>query len=151
MMRPAHTSIAMIGAFALALALAFGGGRESLANGDGYQVIVNPDFQVDELERDFVRDVYLKKATDWAGRAVHPIQLTSRHAASEQFVRDVIRKTPAQLKKYWSQQIFSGKGVPPPDVDSPAAVVAYVVERPGAIGYIPKNVDPGRARVVRLK
>jgi hypothetical protein len=71
--------------------------------------------------------------------------------ASERFVREVIRKTPAQLKSYWNQQIFSGSGVPPPDAESSAAMIAYVVDHPGAIGYLPASVDPGGARVVRLK
>ena len=63
----------------------------------------------------------------------------------------MLRKTPAQLKSYWNQQIFSGKGVPPPEADSTADVIAYVLANPGAVGYLPVDVDPGRAKVVEVK
>ena len=62
-----------------------------------------------------------------------------------------MRKTPAQLKSYWNQQIFSGKGVPPPEADSPAAAVAYVLANPGAIAYVPADTDPGRTRVIGVR
>ena len=122
------------------------------AETSGYVVIVNSDVRIGELDRDFVRDIYLKKTIEWGGgTTIHPIDLSAPFAVRDQFVRDVLHKTPAQLKNYWNQQIFSGKGVPPPETDSAAAVIAYVVSHPGAIGYIPAGVDPGHARVVHVK
>jgi ABC-type phosphate transport system substrate-binding protein len=139
---------AAIASIAVCFALA---PRVSTAGDDGFQVIANADLHLSELDRETLRDIYLEKVTDLDGHVVHPIQLTSKLPAGERFVREVIRKSPAQLKSYWNQQIFSGKGVPPPEADSAAAAITYVVEHPGAISYIPSNVDPGAARVVRLK
>ena len=121
----------------------------SNASNESYKVIVNPSNPVKVLDRDFLRDVYLKKAVDWnQGQSIRPIDLSTRFAAHDRFRDDVIRKTSSQLKSYWNQQIFSGKGVPPPEADSTADVIAYVLANPGAVGYLPPNVDPGGAKVI---
>ena len=74
----------------------------------------------------------------------------SKLAVRDRFTQDVIRKTPAQLKNYWNQQIFSGKGVPPPEADSTAAAVAYVLANPGGIAYLPGDADPGKTKVIKV-
>jgi len=121
-------------------------------DGPGFIVIVNPDNPNDAVDRDFLRDVYLGKATEWGnGDAVHPIDLTERFAARDRFTEQVIRKTAAQLRTYWNQQIFSGKGVPPPEVDAAADVIEYVLSNRGAVGYLPADADPGKAKVIRIR
>lgn len=123
----------------------------SIAGDDGFKVIVNPNNHATSLDRDFVRDAYLKKTSEWGdGTALHPIDLSARFPARDRFTQDVIRKTPSQLKSYWNQRIFSGKGTPPPEADSTTDLIDYVVETPGAIGYLPANTDPGRAKVVSV-
>jgi ABC-type phosphate transport system substrate-binding protein len=134
--------VAACGAIALA----------SAAATDDFKIIVNPGNPVDAIERTFLRDAFLRKASDWdGGVAIRPIDLATRFGVRMRFGQAVLRKTPAQLKNYWNQQIFSGKGVPPPEVDSIAAVVAYVLGNPGAIGYLPVDADVGAAKVVRVK
>ena len=118
----------------------------------GYKVIVHPDNPITAVDRDFLRDAYLKKSTVWReGQTIRPIDLSTRFPQRVRFVEEVVRKTPSQLKSYWNQQIFSGKGVPPPEADSAAAVVDYVVANPGAIGYVPASIDAGRAKVVKVR
>ena len=122
----------------------------ALAADDAFKIIINPDNPITSIDHDFLRDAYLKKATEWNnGTALHPIDLSTRFAQRERFTQDVLRKTPSQLKSYWNQQIFTGKGVPPPEADSVGDVIGYVLEHPGAVGYIPANADPGRTKVVR--
>jgi ABC-type phosphate transport system substrate-binding protein len=117
-----------------------------------YKVIVHPENPVSELDRQFLSDAYLRKASDWSrGETIRPIDLAARFAVRDLFVRDVLRKSNAQLKNYWNQQIFSGKGVPPPEADSPAAVVSYVLANPGAVGYLPVDADAGGAKVVKVR
>src|SRR5262249_3370138 len=120
MMRPGNHAL-LLAALASSLAVA----DHSVAATDEYKIIVHPENTISAVDRAFVRDVYLRKATDWGGGApARPIDLATRFTVRERFCEDVLRKTPAQLKRYWSQQIFSGKGVPPPEADSTAAAVA---------------------------
>jgi ABC-type phosphate transport system substrate-binding protein len=124
----------------------------SAASTEDYKIIVNPGNPANELERQFVRDAYLRKSNLWGtGTTLRPVDLTSRFAVRDRFLHDVLRKNASQLRSYWNQQIFSGKGVPPPEVDTPASVVAYVLANPGAIGYLPHDADAGGAKVVRVK
>jgi ABC-type phosphate transport system substrate-binding protein len=125
----------------------------SIAGDDeGFKVIVNPENSAASIDRDFLRDVYLKKATEWSdGETTHPVDLAPKFPARDKFTERVIRKSPAQLKSYWNQQIFSGKGVPPPEADSTQDVIAYVLANKGAVGYLPADADPGKAKVVRIR
>jgi len=119
---------------------------------EAYKIIVNPDNPANELDRQFVRDAYLRKASLWdTGTTLRPVDLTSRFAVRDRFLHEILRKNASQLRSYWNQQIFSGKGVPPPEVDTTANVVAYVLANPGAIGYLPHDADAGGAKVVRVK
>ena len=137
----------------LVLALvAHSGTRVSPADDGAFKVIVNPENEVDAVDRDFLRDAYLKKVIEWGnGNALQPIDLPKGQSARTKFTEQILRKTPAQLRTYWSQQIFSGKGVPPPAADSADDVIAYVLANPGAIGYLPADVDPGNTKVIRIK
>ncbi|HVV87291.1 MAG TPA: hypothetical protein VHE35_29825 [Kofleriaceae bacterium] len=142
---------ALVGVVLAAFAVA---GLVAPAAGDvtSYKIIVHPDNPVKAVDASFLRDAYLKKAGEWpGGLAVHPLDLSPRSPVRTQFVREVLRKTPLQLRSYWNQQIFSGKRVPPPHADTPAAAIAYVLANAGAVAYIPADVDPGRAKVVSLE
>lgn len=137
---------------AIAIAAVLAAGDASTATETTYEVIVNPDNHATEIDRGFLRDVFLKKTVEWNdGRDVRPIDLAAKFPARTQFTHDVIGKTPSQLRSYWSQQIFSGKGVPPPETDSTAAVIAYVLAHPGAVGYLPTGTDPKGAKIVPVR
>jgi hypothetical protein len=156
-MRRPGTIIRHLPLLAVALGLAWLGLTRASAAGDddqafAYKVIVNPVNPVTVIDRDRLREAFLKKATDWAsGEAIRPVDLARRSPVRERFTAEVLHKTPSQLRSYWNQQIFSGKGVPPPEAPTPGDVVAYVLGNPGAIGYIPAAADAGRAKVVRVK
>jgi ABC-type phosphate transport system substrate-binding protein len=123
----------------------------SAAATDAYKIVVHPDNPVAAVDRAFLREIYLRKATDWTGDGpIRPIDLARRFSVRERFAQEVLKKTPAQLKIYWNQQIFSGKGVPPPEADSTAAAVAYVLANPGAIAYLPVGADPGKAKLIKV-
>jgi ABC-type phosphate transport system substrate-binding protein len=124
----------------------------ALAGDESWKLIVNPDNGVTSVSADFVRKAYLKKSSEWSdGTAIRPVDLGAKSAVRARFTKDVLKKTTSQLKSFWNQQIFSGKGLPPPAVDSAADAVAYVLANPGAIGYVPATTDTGRAKVVEVR
>jgi len=124
----------------------------STASDTRYKVIVHPKNPVASIDRDYLRNIFLKKESDWnRGETIRPVDLSAKFVVRDEFTHDVLRKTPAQLRSYWNQQIFSGKGVPPPEASSPREVVAYVLANPGAVGYIPADVDSGEAKVVEVR
>jgi hypothetical protein len=119
---------------------------------DDYRVIVHPANPARELSRAFVRDAFLNRKTTWGGGGkIRPVHLGKRFPVRQRFTREVLRKSPAQMRAYWSQLIYSGKGLPPPEMDTPAAVIAFVLRHREAMGYLPATADPGGAAVVTLK
>jgi ABC-type phosphate transport system substrate-binding protein len=131
----------------------FGVAGSSAASDDEFKVIVHPENHIHAIDKDFLRSAFLKTAIRWTqdGKPIRPIELAEGNPARSRFTQAVLGKTPAQRRNYWVQRIFSGTAVPPPDAESPAAVIAYVVANPGALGYIPASLDPGRAKVVEVE
>ena len=54
------------------------------------------------------------------------------------------------IKTWWNQQIFAGKGVPPPELTSDAKVLAYVSANAGAIGYVSTDINTSDVKVVAV-
>jgi hypothetical protein len=137
------------------VALAAAAAPESASRGDDpppFLVIVHPDNPVDAVDAAFLRSAYLRKADAWEhGPAIDPLDLTPRFPARARFAQKVLRKSLPQLRAYWHQQIFSGKGTPPPQVDSVGDAVAHVIAHRGAVAYLPADADPGDAKVVDLR
>jgi hypothetical protein len=138
-----------IGIIALVLATSAITGR---AADERFKVIVHPGNSIAWIERAFLCNAYLKKEIEWSdGSTILPVDLATRYSVRDQFTHEVLRKTSAQLKNYWNQRIFSGKGTPPPEARVIADVIAYVLANHGAVGYIPAEVDPGGAKVIEVR
>jgi hypothetical protein len=124
----------------------------SAAGSDEYKVVVHPDNPIAAIDRQFLRDAYLRKSSGWtSGATIRPIDLPGRYAARGRFVQEVLKKSPSQLKSYWNQLIFSGKGVPPPEAATPAEVIAHVLAHEGGVGYLPIDADIGGAKVIKVR
>ena len=136
----------------LILALVLAGTTVTIAGDTSFKVIVHPKNQITYVDRELLRNAFLKKEAAWSGgETIRPVDLAAKFAVRDRFTRDVLKKTPAQLKTYWNQQIFSGKGVPPPEADSVADLIAYVLANPGAVGYLPADADPRGAKVIEVR
>ena len=116
-----------------------------------YKVIVHPRNPATAVDSAFLRNAFLRKETEWNGETLRPVDLAHRFPARDQFTREILRKTPAQLRAYWNQQIFSGKGVPPVEAATAADMIAYVLANPGAIGYLPDDVASGGTKVIEVR
>jgi hypothetical protein len=113
---------------------------------------VHPTNPTRELTRPFLRDAFLKRSTQWShGPTLRPVDFVPRAPVREVFSRDVLGRGVAEVKRYWQQQIFSGKNVPPPELDSEADVIAFVLKHEGAIGYLPAGAHAAGARVVAVR
>ena len=102
-----------------------------------FQVIVHPSNPVDSLASDQLSRLLLKKTTSWKhGGSVLPIDLASSSKVRVELTKQVHRKSVSSIKSFWQQRIFSGRAVPPPELQSDTEVVAFVKRNPGAVGYI---------------
>lgn len=110
-------------------------------------VIVNPaagDVSADEVQRIFLG----KKSSFSDGSKATPYYLPEGAAERATFDQQALGKSSAQLKAYWSQLVFTGKGTPPAELASSQAAKAKVAAEKDAIAYVDASVVDGSVKVV---
>ena len=116
-----------------------------------FVVIVHPSNPTSELRRAAIKDLFLKRRTEWTPAvAAEPIDLAPKLAARAQFSREVLALSTTAVTNYWMQEIFGGGKTPPPVMSTAAAAVAFVAANPGAIAYVPAETPLDRVRVIKV-
>ena len=111
-------------------------------------VIVNPA-NGDTISKEDIAKIYLAKTKTFpSGKTAIPIDRSEGSAIRVDFVSKVLGKDENQLKAYWSRLIFTGKGVPPKEVETDAQVKDIVSRNPDAIGFIDTGAVDGTVKVV---
>jgi ABC-type phosphate transport system substrate-binding protein len=102
-----------------------------------FEILVHASNPIGELPRAKVAQIFLKKLTRWPnGRPVLVVDQLEDATVRHRFTTAILQKEMRQVDSYWQEMIFSGRAVPPPQRRSDAAVIAYIRENPGAIGYV---------------
>lgn len=117
-----------------------------------FQLIVHPSNPTASVDRRFVAEVFLKKRTRWSDdRAIRPVDLSPQSSTRRRFSRDALKRSVEAVRSYWRRIVFSGRGVPPPELDADQDVVSYVRKHPGAIGYVSVGADVSGVKVVSIQ
>lgn len=115
-------------------------------------VIGSRDIDVALLSEKTVRNLYLGKTVQLDnGIRVEVIDLPSGNSVRDEFYVKVIGKDPTQIKAYWAKRIFTGKGSPPETRFDEHAVVKWVNEAPGRIGYVSAEAADSSVKVLLRK
>lgn len=116
-----------------------------------YVVVVNAANPVTSLSRTEASRLFLRSATQWPnGDHVKPVDLAKGSPIRAAFTKEVLGRSPGAIEQYWTQAVFSGRAVPPPEKRSDAEVVAYVRETPGAIGYVSAGASTDGVRRISV-
>lgn len=117
-----------------------------------YRVIVNSKNPVSSVEREFLRDAFLKKSRYWSDRsAIRPVDLHAHSTVRKDFSADVVGRSVSAVKAYWRQRVFSGQDVPPPEAANDAEVIGYVRRNEGALGYVSATAALDGVKVVSVR
>ncbi len=109
-------------------------------------VVVHPGNNA-QLDAGYVAKIFLGKAKSFPnGSEVVPIN--QKGTATDDFNKNVLRKSASQLKAYWTKLVFTGKGTPPTLVANDAEVVKLVTSNPNMIGYIDASAVSEQVRVI---
>ena len=115
----------------------------------GVAVIVNPDNATVSMTASQVKAIFLKKTKKFPdGDSATPIDQEEHSEIYTQFAKKVLSKDAAQLKSYWSLEIFSGRGSPPEQLDGDEQVKAQISSLIHAIGYIDSDSVDDSVKVV---
>ena len=121
------------------------------AHADGWKVIVHPSNPATSISKGKLSKLFLKTTTSWDnGNKAMPVDQKVTSSVRAAMSKAVHGRTARVIKNWWNQQIFAGKGVPPPELASDAKVIAYVLSNPGAIGYVDGAAVTGDAKVISV-
>ncbi len=125
----------------------------ALAEGPGFQVIVNAANPAQAITRRQLSDMFLKKLTHWPdGITVEPVEPPEKSMTRAYFLSDVMGgRSALALKAFWQKRVFSGRDTPPVEKGSDEEVVAFVRANPGAIGYVAAAAPVAGVKVLELK
>lgn len=114
-------------------------------------IIGNPSVSTSELRKQDVKYIFLGMKTKWndGSKIVFVIQKDSD--THKNFLENYIMKTPFQFSNYWKKQIFTGKGSSPQSLESDQAIINFVSETNGAIGYVSSSTSLDNVKSIRIK
>lgn len=111
-------------------------------------VIAHPSSPISSLPQSQLSRLFLGQTNAFpdGSRAV-PLDVEGEQRT--RFYREVLKRQPDQLEKYWARMIFTGKAQPPREVKS-RDVKSLVAETPGAISYLDKSQVDGSVKIIRI-
>ena len=81
--------------------------------------------------------IYRRKEFYWEGGIkIEPVNLQADSPARRIFSQAILGYAPEEMEQYWNDRYFHGV-LPPYVLTSAEAVLRFVSETPGAIGYVP--------------
>jgi len=114
-------------------------------------VIVSSKSPVTALRQEQVADIFLGQIANFPGGAeVVALDQNIGSPERDEFYSKVTSKTRPLVKAYWTKMIFTGRGQPPKEVGSSAAIRKMVAENPSLIGYIDKSALDASVKTVLL-
>ena len=126
----------------------------SVAFAEQVAVITHPNYKGSSISQSDLKNIFLgKKKTLPDGGKVTPIDQPEGSAARKEFYSKVLKKNPKKLKAYWAKKIFSGRGTPPKIIGDDSAVLDWVANHPGALGYVKKSAvgESKNIKVLKFK
>ncbi len=130
--------------FVLSLALTF----FSVSSFADVVVIVHPSNSA-TLSAKNVQRIFLGKEKKFPdGKETIPVNQISDAAPRGTFDSNVLGRSTTQVSAYWSKLVFTGKGIPPKEVDNDSAMIEIVANNPNAIGYIDSSAVNSSVKVI---
>ena len=115
-------------------------------------VVASPDVSLKQVDHSALRRIFLKKKlTDQHHTPLIPVNLPTIHPVRAAFSRAVLGESAKATARYWNKQYFLGVS-PPYVLDSQEAVLRFVRETPGSIGYVLDCLADDRVQILfRIK
>jgi len=133
------TSIILILAAALSLAA-----PQAWSADPGFKVVINASNTTTSINKEQLSRCFMKQTNTWInGETVLPVDQSATSRIRAEFSSAIHDRDVGAVKSYWQRQIFSGRGVPPPEKATDEEVLAFVRANPGAIGYVSSDTSVG--------
>jgi ABC-type phosphate transport system substrate-binding protein len=112
-------------------------------------VIVSSKNPVAALRPEQVADIFLGQVGRFPdGAEAVALDQSIGSGIRDEFYAKVAAKSPSLVKAYWTKMIFTGRGQPPREMPSSAAIRKLVADNPSLIGYIDKSALDASVKAV---
>jgi ABC-type phosphate transport system substrate-binding protein len=118
----------------------------------GFQVVVHPANSVNSVDQKYLAEIFLKKKIYWPdNRGIFVVDMVANSDVRRQFSERILDRPVSAVRNYWQQLLFSGRGVPPPELKSEQEVLEFIASHEDAIGYVSGSADVGGLKAVKIK
>lgn len=114
-------------------------------------IITNKNMPETSISREDVKDIFIGKKTNWANDEAITFVILEDGQTHQLFLQNYVKRTPAQYSRFWKKQIFTGKGRKPKSFKTEEALIDYVADTDGAIGYISTESASSKVKVMSIK
>ncbi|RTZ61189.1 MAG: hypothetical protein DSZ32_02360 [Gammaproteobacteria bacterium] len=111
-------------------------------------VVASKEIALEPVSDLVLSRIFLKKlGTDKLGETLAPVNLPPTHPVRIAFSREVLRESAKASARYWNKQYFLGTS-PPFVLNSQEAVLRFVTDTPGGIGYVLDCLADKRVNII---
>lgn len=116
-----------------------------------FQIIVNQSNPATSIDQKFLTEIFLKKKIYWPdNQNISVVDLESTSLARREFSEKILQRSVAAVRNYWQQLLFSGRGVPPPELKTEQEVLNFVSNHTNAIGYVSSKTELRGVKAVTI-
>lgn len=122
----------------LALTLLFAPGAFAAFASERIIIVTHSDNTGVRLSREQIRNLFMGASV---GRDLQPVALPPGNRTRSLFNIKIVGLSDSRVQSYWAQMKFTGRRPPPQIVNSEKAMVQYLLDTPGSIGYLTADTD----------
>ena len=113
-------------------------------------IVTNKGVLISHITPAELKDIFTGARTRFAdGSRAIPVVLKGG-PVHEVFLRNHLGDNPSEFRARWRKAVFTGEGSMLKECESEAALLSYVTNTPGAIGYLSRAVDGDVVRVITV-
>lgn len=114
-------------------------------------IVAHKSVGVDQVDARAFQEMALGKRVQWRDGAQVRFVVMKDRELHEQFLRSFVRKSPSQWDTYWRRMMFTGRGLPPKTLDSSKAILDFVSQTEGAVGYVDAEAVSETVKVLEIR
>jgi hypothetical protein len=108
----------------------------SAASAQDVVLVANKGVKISEITNADLRAIFMGTRTRFADGS-HAVPVTLKGGpVHEVFLRNHVGEGPEEFRAQWRKVVFTGQGAMPKAFDSESALIDYVANTPGAVGYV---------------
>ena len=111
----------------------------------GMTIVANENVADSYLSKSNLQEIFLGKRVKWSDNTRIHFVLSGNTAIHQTFLKSYVGRSVSQFHMHWRNMVFTGQGRTPKSLSSDQAVLDFVANTRGAVGYI--NGSAGSADV----